>query len=316
MLDLNGLASFVRVVDRGSFTAAAKALGVSKSTLSQRISRLEEELGTRLIQRTSRRFAVTEAGRALYRHATAMLIEAEAAETAVRGRVAEPQGVVRFTGPVHAEGLAALLARFLARHPKVRLVQHATGRFTDLIDEGFDVALRGHDAPLPDSDLIQRPLARTPWHCFAASDYLAAAGAPAQPAELARHACLVVPGRGGETAWLLQHADAGEVLVHLEPRLASDDLRAIKAAALAGLGIAALPAYLCRDEVAAGALARVLPGWTKGDAKLTLLTSSRRGQLPAVRALVDFLVAEYPALVATPSAPPAAHRARRARRRQ
>ena len=301
MLDLNDLAFFVHVVDRGGFTAAAKALGVSKSTVSQRIARLEAELGTRLIQRTSRRFVVTDAGSDLHRHATAMLIEAAAAESAVRGRLAEPRGIVRFTCPVYSVGLAPVLARFLATHPEVRLVQHATSRFVDLIAEGFDVALRGHDAPLPDSDLIQRKVAPTPWRLFATPDHLDAAGLPEQPADLLQHACLVVPSRSGETSWTLRHANRDEVRLELEARFASDDLQAIKTAALAGLGIAALPAHHCRDEHASGLLTHVLPDWSIGDGRLTLLALPRRERLPAVRALVDFLVTEYPAALAADS---------------
>jgi DNA-binding transcriptional LysR family regulator len=232
-----------------------------------------------------------------------MLIEAEAAESALRGRAEEPRGVVRLTCPVNAEGLPPLLARFLVRYPRVHVVQHASNRFVDIVAEGFDIALRGHDAPLPDSDLIQRPLARTPWQLFASPDYLDAAGAPAEPGELVKHACLVVPNRTGGTTWTLRHADLGEVSLDLEPRLASDDLQAIKAAAVAGIGISALPMYLCRAETASGRLRNVLSGWTTGDARFTLLTPSRRGQLPAVRALVEFLVEEYPAALGAGAAP-------------
>jgi DNA-binding transcriptional LysR family regulator len=303
MLDLNDLAFFVRIVDAGGFTAASRQLGVSKSTLSQRIRRLEEKLDTRLIQRTSRRFVVTDAGRELHRHASAMLIEAEAAESALRGRAEEPRGVVRLTCPVNAEELPPLLARFLVKYPQVRVLQHASNRFIDIVAEGFDVALRGHDAPLPDSDLVQRPLARAPWQLFASPAYVDAASAPATPGDLVEHACLMVPNRSGETVWTLRHEDGSEVRLELEPRLASDDLQAIKAAAVAGLGIGALPVHLCRGEREAGRLRRVLPGWTTGDARFTLLTPSRRGRLPAVRALVDFLVAEYPSALSAENRP-------------
>lgn len=175
------------------------------------------------------------------------------------------------------------------------LDQHGAG-------EGFDVGLRGHDAPLADSELIQRPIARTPWHLFGSPRYLAAAGEPADPGALARHACLVVPNRAGETAWTLRSADGDELGLELTPRVASDDLETLQSAAVAALGIVALPAYACRADVAAGRLRRVLPGWTTGDAQVTLLTPSRRGQLAAVRALIEFLVAEYPPLLAADEA--------------
>lgn len=298
MLDLNDLAYFVRAVDLGGFTPAATMLGVSKSTLSQRIARLEEELGARLIERSSRRFVVTDLGRELHRHASAMLIEAEAAEGAVRDRLAEPRGIVRFTCSIAmAHQLAALLARFFERYPKVSLMQHATNRFVDLVAEGFDVGLRGHNTPLPDSDLIQRRIAPTLWCLVAAPRYLAAAGTPQEPSQLAEHRCLISPTRGGERVWLLHHPRHGEQRLELDARLASDDLETLKRAALAGLGIAALPGYVCREERRSGELRQVLPGWSTGTSQITLLTPPLRGRLPAVRALVDFLVAEFPPLL-------------------
>ncbi len=299
VLDINDLAYFVRAVEVGGFTAAANALGVSKSTLSQRMARLEKELGARLIERTSRRFVVTDVGRELHRHARAMLIEAEAAESAVRERLAEPRGTVRMTCSIGmAKGLAPLLVRFSARFPRVSVVQHATNRFVDLVAEGFDVGLRGHDVPLADSDLIQRQIARTPWYLVASPAYLDASGTPSCAADLAQHDCLVVPNRLGEMAWVLRHDHAGTERLDLTPRLASDDLETLKAAAQAGLGIAALPASRSRDERASGQLQHVLPGWTTGDAQITLLIPPRRARLPAVRALVDFLVTAYPPLLA------------------
>jgi DNA-binding transcriptional LysR family regulator len=302
VLDLNDLACFVRVVERGGFSAAARALGMPKSTLSERIARLEGELGARLLERSSRRFAVTDAGRELHRHASAMLIHAESAEHAVRGRTAQPRGAVRLTCAVGmAADLAPLLAQFLARYPEVELVQQATNRFVDLVAEGFDLGLRGHAAPMPDSDLIQRRIARTPWLLVAAPAYLEAHGEPAQPAQLAEHRRLVVPDRTGESAWTL-HGPGGTARIGGAPRLASDDLETLKAAALAGLGVAALPAQLCRAERAAGRLRPLLPGWSTGDAQITLLAVARRTELPAVRALADFLIAEYPRALAADAA--------------
>lgn len=299
MLDLNDLACFVRVAELGGFTPAAAALGVSKSTVSQRIARLERALGARLIERSSRRFAVTDLGRALQRHASAMLIEAEAAESAVRDRLGAPRGVVRLTCSIGmAHQLAPLLARFFDRYPEVDVVQHATNRFVDLVAEGFDIGLRGHHGPLPDLDLVQRRIAPTRWCLVAAPAYLDAAGTPQEPDELAAHQCLVAPTRTGETVWRLVHAQHGERRLEPAARLASDDLQTLKHAALAGLGIAALPAYMSREERAAGRLRIVLPGWSPGDTQITLLMPPLRSRLPAVRALADFLVEAFPPLLA------------------
>lgn len=298
MIDLNELRCLVQVVDHKGFSAAARALGVPKSSLNRRIIALEARLGARLIQRTSRSFVVTEIGQELYRHARAMLVEAEAAESAVKRRLAAPSGTVRFTCSIGMAGsLAQLLSRFLGTFPQVAIVQHATNRFVDLVEEGFDVGLRGHSAPLPDSGLVQRLLARTPWHMFAAPAYLDGAGTPKTAADLAAHAGLALGARGQDASWTLTGPDEAELVVAYAPRLVSDDIDTLKEAAVAGLGIVALPAYLCRREIEQGALRRVLDSWNAGDGRITLVMPSRRGLLPSVRAFVDFLVAEYPPLV-------------------
>lgn len=299
MLDLNDVYCFVQVVDRGGYTAAGKALGLPKSTLSRRVLNLESQLGVRLIQRTSRSLSVTDVGREFYRHALGMRIEAEAAENAVKRRLADPSGIVRFTCSVGmAPRLADVLVRFLVRFPRVSLVQHATNRFVDLVEEGFDVGIRGYSEPLPDSNLIQRPLMRTPWYLFAAATYLERRGVPASPVDLAGHDGLALSGSGDEAVWKLRSASGQQSIVPFAPRLRSDNMETLRLAAIAGLGIVGLPGYLCRADVERGALQRVLADWGAGDAGITLLMPTRRGLLPSVRAFVDFIVAEYPPTVA------------------
>ena len=151
MLNLNDLFYFVQIVEHGGLAPAGRALGIPKSTLSKRLLELERDTGTRLIQRTSRSFAVTEIGQDLYRHAAAMMIEAEAAENVIKGRLAEPSGTVRITAaiPTAQNMLADLLPRLAHAYPKVRIVLHATDRFVDIVQEGFDIALRAHRLPLP-----------------------------------------------------------------------------------------------------------------------------------------------------------------------
>lgn len=297
--DLNDLYFFVQVVQHGGFAAAGRALDVPKSTLSRRIQALEARLGARLLQRTSRRFVVTEVGREFLRHAKAMLQAADAAEDAVKERLSEPSGIVRFTVPVGLSAvLAPLLPRFLERHPKVELEQHVSNRFVDLVEEGFDLALRGHDRPLPDSGLIERRLVATPWVLAASPSYLARAGVPEAPRDLESHAALVLgapSGAGSHDRWMLRSADRGVAEeVALRARLRSDEVQTLKAAAIGGAGIAALPEYLCRNDIDNGALDRVLPEWTAGDGAITMLVPSRRGQLPSVRELMDFLIEEFP----------------------
>ena len=299
MLDLNDHHYFVQAVDHGGFAAAGRALDIPKSTLSRRVIELESRLGVRLIERTSRSFVLTDVGRAFYRHAKAMLIEAEAAEDAVIRRLAEPSGTIRFTCSFGmARFLSDLLASFLTENPKVKLIQQTTNRNVDLVEEGFDVGVRGHHEPLPDSELVQRRLSATPWHAFAAPAYLQEAGLPAHPNELTSHATIALGSRTEQLVWQLTRDDGEDVVVPLVPRLRSDDLDTLKTAAIAGLGVVSLPAYIARDEVASGTLQRIFPEWITQKAQITLLTPSRRGQLPSVRAFIDFLVAEYPRVVA------------------
>src|SRR6201984_2739845 len=188
VLDLNDFCSVVQVVDRGGFTAAGRTLRISKSTLSHRIQQLETNLAVRLLNRTSRRFAMTDAGEEFYRHAVVMLREAELAETAIRHRLSEPTGTVRCTAAVATMQFAMrdIVADFLVRYPKVNVVAHATDQTLDIVGENYDVAVtrRAHSDPLPDSTLVQRTLAPAPWFLFAGSAYLSATDAPQTPQDL------------------------------------------------------------------------------------------------------------------------------------
>lgn len=301
MLDLNDFFYFVQVVDRGGFTAAGRTLRVPKSTLSHRILRLESDLGVRLLNRTSRRFGMTDAGGDLYRHAVAMLREAELAETTIRHRLTEPTGTVRCTAGVATMQFAMsdIIADFLLRYPKVNVVAHATDRTVDIVGENFDIAVRAHIDPLPDSNLVQRTLAPAPWFLFAGADYVEAKGAPETPDDLENHPSLFMMRTGIAPSWRLRHANrAGEeVVVPIAPRLMSDDMVGLQQAAIRGLGVVALPSYICREAVRSGALRRVLPEWVAGDSTLTALIPYRQGLLPSVRTFLDHLAAEFPKAV-------------------
>lgn len=302
MLDLNDFFYFVQVVDRGGFTAAGRTLHVPKSTLSHRMQQLEGELGVRLLNRTSRKFGMTDAGEDFYRHAVAMLREAEQAETAIRHRLTEPTGTVRCTAGVATMqfAMSPLIASFLAQHPNVNIVAHAADRTVDIVGENYDIAVRAHSDPLPDSNLVQRTLAPAPWFLFAGTDYIAANGAPATPRELQAHPSLYMMRGASAPAWRLRHASRrtqDEIVLQLAPRLVSDDMIGLQRAAIQGLGIVALPSYVCRDAVRAGILTRVLPDWVAGDSTITALIPYRQGLLPSVRAFLDHLAAEFPKAV-------------------
>ena len=303
MLDLNDFFYFVQVVDRGGFTAAGRTLRIPKSTLSHRMQQLETNLGVRLLNRTSRRFAMTDAGGEFYHYAVAMLREAEQAETAIRHRLREPIGTVRFTaGKATMQfAMGGMVSDFLVRHPKVNVVAHASDENVDIVGENYDIAIRAHTDPLPDSTLVQKTLAPAPWFVFAGAAYLDANHPPRLPQDLNKHPSLFVM-RAGVVATLRLHEAGkgkGEVVVPLTPRLLSDDMVGLKQAAIAGLGVVALPGYVCRDEVRSGALRRILPTWIAGDSTLTALMPFRQGLLPSVRAFIDHLTAELPNRVMT-----------------
>lgn len=298
MLDLNDFFLFVQVVDRGGFTAAGRTLRMPKSTLSHRIQRLETNLRVRLLNRTSRRFGMTDAGEEFYRHAVVMLREAERAETAIRHRLSEPTGTVRCTAGVATIQFAMreILADFLVRYPKVNVVAHATDRNVDIVGESYDVAIRAHSDPLPDSNLVQRMLAPAPWFLFAGSAYLDANDAPETPQDLQKHPSLFMMRTGVAPVWRLRHSSEAkdEVVMPLTPRLLSDDMIGLKQTAIKGLGVVALPGYVCRDEVRSGDLRRVLPDWLAGDSTITALIPYRQGLLPSVRVFLDHLATEFP----------------------
>jgi DNA-binding transcriptional LysR family regulator len=301
VLDLNDFFYFVQVVDRGGFTAAGRMLRIPKSTLSHRIQRLETELGVRLLNRTSRRFAVTDAGEEFHRHAVVMLRDAELAESAIRHRLTEPTGTVRCTAAMATMQFAIrdILTDFLVRYPKVNVVAQATDRNVDIVGENYDVAIRAHSEPLPDSTLVQRALAPAPWLLFAGSAYLDAHEAPQSPEDLRNSPSLFMMRTGVAPVWRLRRSSDAkdEVAIPLTPRLLCDDMIALKQAAIAGLGIVALPGYVCREDVRLGALHRVLPAWFADDSTITALIPYRRGLLPSVRAFVDHLVGELPKAV-------------------
>lgn len=289
MYNLNDLVFFVQAVETGSFAAAGRRLGQPKSTVSKRVAELEAALGVRLIHRTSRHFALTELGRDVYDHARAAVIEAEAAETVVRRRQAEPSGTVRITTsvPTAQFHLADRLHELARSFPKLSLELHVTDRFIDLVQERFDIALRSHFAPLPDSGLMQRRIAAEPIILVAAPDYLEARGEPSEPDALKEHDGLIISATA--RGWRLANRSGDVVEIEPRPRLTADESVVLMRSAIAGLGVVCLPESIAAAALKEGTLKRVLPDWTAGSVTTTLLTPHRRGQLPAVRAVIDFL---------------------------
>ena len=297
MKDLNDLYYFVQVVDHRGFAPAGRALGMPKSKLSRRIALLEERLGTRLIQRSTRRFAVTDTGQTYYGHCKAMLVEADAADEAIALTHAEPCGIVRMTCPVALldARIADMLAAFMVANPRVEIHLEETNRRVDVVGEGIDVAIRVRPPPIEDSDLVMRVLAER-GQCLVASPRLLANGVPEVPADLAGLPSMDLGLPAHEHVWNLIGPDGTQAAIRHQPRLITRGMLALRAAAVAGVGVAQLPSMMVREQIERGELVRVIPGWAPQREIIHVVFASRRGLLPAVRALVDFLADRFQAL--------------------
>lgn len=289
--DLNDLYFFAAVVEHGGFSAASRAINVPKSRLSKRVSQLEDALGVRLLQRTTRKFVVTEAGERFYRHCQAMLAEARAAAEDAASLGGEPRGTVRLSCPVSLSQslLAPLLPAFLARHPQVQLRVLSSNRRVDVIGEGYDVAVRVRDKLDADAELVARSFGPKRVVLVASPAFLAEHGEPRIPQELASLPVLSIFEHEGDQTWELYDRACTKTTVPVRPRLITGEFRVLIDAALQGIGIAWVPESSCVAELRSGRLQIVLPEWGLPQGILHLVYPSRRGMLPAVRALVDFL---------------------------
>jgi DNA-binding transcriptional LysR family regulator len=293
--DLNDLYFFAAVVEHGGFSAASRALNVPKSRLSKRVAQLEEGLGVRLLQRTTRKFVVTEAGERFYRHCQAMLAEARAAAEDVAALGGEARGQVRLSCPVSLTQslLAPLLPGFLEKYPKVQLRVLSSNRRVDVIGEGFDVAVRVRDKLDSDAELVARSFGPRRVVLVASPAFLARYGEPHAPQELSTLPVLSVFEHEGDQAWELYDRACTRTVVSVQPRLICGEFRVLIEAAVQGAGIAWVPESSCADELRDGRLRVVLPEWGLPQGILHIVYPSRRGMLPAVRALVEFLAEAF-----------------------
>jgi len=295
MRDLNDLYYFVKVVEHGGFAPAARALGEPKSKLSRRIALLEERLDVRLIQRSTRHLVVTEIGQNYYTHCKAMLVEADAAQVAVDQIRSEPSGIVRLTCPVallHAR-VSVMLAGFMAHYPQVVVHLEATNRRVDLIAEGIDVAIRVRQMPIEDSDLMMKILAERGNALVASPDLVEKMGAVRVPADLNTLPSLDLGPPRQDHIWKLEGPDGAHAVIHHRPRLVSDDMIALRSAAIAGVGVVHLPLLMVSDEIRNGQLVHLLPSWGPKPHVVHAVYPSKRGLLPSVRALLDYLGARF-----------------------
>lgn len=290
--DLNDFSLFAEVVRHGGFAAAGRALRVPKSKLSRRIARLEERLGLRLIERSSRRFRVTEIGNAFYERCKAIQLEADQAEALIAQAQSEPQGRIRFSCPAGMiDVVSGLALSFLKLHPKVQLQLIATDRPVDLINERIDLALRVRAELTSDAELTMRSLGSST-RILVASPTVASRIQDLE--DLSRHPTLATSDEDEEVEWMLESADGRTRSHRHQPRLGCGDMTAVREAAIADLGVALLPWHVCMHAVGDGRLVQVLPDWYGLQGIVHLVFTTRRGLPVAVRALVDHLAAGFP----------------------
>lgn len=297
MQDLNDLRFFAEVVEQGGFAAAARKLGIPRSRLSRRIGLLEDRLGVRLIHRSTRRFTVTEIGREYYRHCVAMLVEADSAQEMIDRMRSEPQGVVRVSCPsslIYFQ-VGEMIARFMEECPKVEVLLESTNRRVDVLREGFDFAIRVRFPPLEDSDLVLRKLADSPQRLVASPRVLKERSRPLLPADLAALPSLAWDPTRLEHDWHLDGPDGATATIRHRPRLITEDMVALRLAALRGAGVCQFPTFVVADDIKAGRLVDLLPEWSPTAGIIHAMFPTRRGLLPSVRALMDFLAKEYAA---------------------
>lgn len=295
MKDLNDLYFFVKVIDCGGFSAASQELMVTKSLLSRRIAELEERLGVKLVNRTTRQVSITEVGKIYYQHCKAMLIEAEAAEEAIEFLTAEPRGLMKLSCPTNLLhiNISPMLNEFLQLYPKINLHVEATNRRVDLINERFDLAIRIRPLPLTDSELIVRELALARQFIVASPDLLHQFYSITEPQQLTQFPILMMESFAPEYYWQLFSHDQQELKVQCHPRLTTTDLTALREATLQGLGVAKLPELMVAEDIKQGRLIHVLPEWQPKAELIHLVYTSRRGLLPSMKLLIDFLVKKF-----------------------
>ncbi|AWH27896.1 MULTISPECIES: LysR family transcriptional regulator [Stenotrophomonas] len=286
---LDAMRVFVAVVERNGFSAAAEALGVSTAGVTRQVAALEKRLSTRLLHRTTRRVSPTSAGAAYYAQCVRLLAEFDALEASVGAQALEPSGTLRINAPVSwgIARLGPLLAGYRQRYPQVELDLALSDRLVDMVEEGYDVALRITREPSP--ALIARRLGQARITLCAAPAYLAARGTPATPQDLATHDCLGYSYWASGNQWPLQ-GPGGEVRVAVNSILQANNGDVLREAAIAGLGVILQPDFLLEQALADGRLVRVLPEWEVPPIGIFAVYTSRSHLAPKVRSFIDYLV--------------------------
>lgn len=292
LTDLDDFYCFAQVVEHGGFSAAERATDIPKSKLSRRVYNLEERLGVRLIQRSSRHFAVTDIGMNIYRHAQVMANAAQAAHDLIDHLSTEPRGLIKISVPVSIaqNELAKILPAFLKQYPEIKIQMMISNRRVDVIHEGIDIALRVRANLDDDPNLVIRQFERIEQHLFASQGYLNEFGDLKQPEDLVQHKFLSMSADHIEQMIVLQNADKQQRKLKIQPTLLGSDLIMLSQLAAAGSGITLLPDNVVQHWVERGELVKVLPEWKAAHGIFHMVYPSRRGLLPAVRIFIDYLV--------------------------
>ncbi|QRN52215.1 LysR family transcriptional regulator [Dyella caseinilytica] len=285
--------AFAKVVEAGSFVRGAEKLGMSTTSVSRLIAELEEHLGTRLLQRTTRRLHLTDAGHRFIERATQLLTDLQEAEAEVGSATTTPRGRLRISVPLTfgVRHLAELFPRYRMTYPEVELEVHSTDRRVDLIEEGFDLALR-LSLEIPPT-YVARPLTVVRLVVCAAPDYLKRHGTPRAPQDLAEHNCLTLPSGGFEGRWPLQDADGVVTTVRVRGDFRADSGDLLRSAALAGQGIILLPTFIVGDDLARGDLVPLLPTWRPPHTDAMIIYPTRRFVSAKVHTFTEFLQQQF-----------------------
>lgn len=296
-MQLEHASVFFQVVEEGSFTAAARRMGLPTSSVSRTVARLEGDLGVRLLTRTTRSLSLTDAGRGLHEHLQRVFAELAEAEAQVRELQQSPRGHLRITMPVEfgMKFMGKLVAEFMLQHPQVTMEAELSGRLVNLVEERFDLALRIGE--FRDSSLIARKLGTVTRRWFASPDYLVRYGPPVTPEDLERHECILFLQAQTNTVRLFRPGQRGECVHTVKGRLCVNNLSMAVDAAVAGLGLVLTNPFICDDEVKQGALVPVLPDFAAIDGGLFAMYPSRQHMPSAARAFAEFVsarVCEHP----------------------
>jgi DNA-binding transcriptional LysR family regulator len=291
MQDLNDMLYFAEVVDRGGFAAAGRALGVPKSKLSRRVAELESRLGVRLLQRTTRKLSLTEAGELYHRHSVAVREEAEAATEALAMVQTEPRGTIHIVCPltVAQTTIGPLIPLFLKAHPQVRIEMQVSNRVVDLVQDGVDVALRVRQTLDESGSVVVKKLGTSYGRLVASPSQLKREGRPQSVEELSKLSTVAMSSADGKTSWKLIGPNGREHDFQHRPVYTADDLMTLKYAVMEGTGVSIIPDYMCRRDIERGDLEIVLPEWSPRPGIMHAVFPSRRGLVPAVRRFLDFL---------------------------